>query len=106
MRAIQFVIATMLSVAVVPANAVPHQCSVWLKLPALTAPGKDARAAVAACLPPNAHLQARADVGVQRAQYAPGSCSVPGQTTCVNGWVAVCQCFSYGCNYMATANRC
>jgi hypothetical protein len=33
-------------------------------------------------------------------------CQAPGQQTCLNGWVWVCQCFSYGCNYMATAYRC
>lgn len=34
------------------------------------------------------------------------ACNVPGQQTCINGWRWVCQCFSYGCNYMTTAYRC
>ncbi len=38
------------------------------------------------------------------AQY--GFCNAPGATKCVNGWVALCQCFSYGCQWMATAYRC
>ena len=29
-----------------------------------------------------------------------------GQRTCINGWMWVCQCFSYGCNFMATSIRC
>jgi len=33
-------------------------------------------------------------------------CDTPGQTTCINGWRWVCQCYSYGCQYMATSNRC
>src|SRR5215467_15218157 len=44
--------------------------------------------------------------GAQLVQFAPESCSLPGQRICLNGWVAVCQCYSYGCNYMATAVRC
>ena len=39
------------------------------------------------------------------AQVIP-SCNTPGQTTCINGWLWVCQCYSYGCQYMATSNRC
>ncbi|MFZ1110768.1 MAG: hypothetical protein WAN43_20780 [Rhodomicrobium sp.] len=39
-------------------------------------------------------------------RLALGRCSMPGQRTCINGWLWICQCFSYGCEYMATSSRC
>ena len=33
-------------------------------------------------------------------------CYAPGAQICINGWVWVCRCFSYGCQYMTTAYRC
>ena len=35
-----------------------------------------------------------------------GPCSAQGLTMCWQGWLEVCQCFSYGCQFMATAQRC
>lgn len=43
-------------------------------------------------------------IGALLAQYGP--CSDEGQEICFNGWVEVCQCYSYGCQFMATAQRC
>jgi hypothetical protein len=34
------------------------------------------------------------------------ACFAPGQMTCINGWRWVCQCYSYGCQFMTTAYRC
>ncbi len=61
-------------------------------------------AGAAACLSQRARDRAHALAEAQSAQYGMGY--APGATKCVNGWVALCRCFSYGCQWMATAYRC
>lgn len=57
-----------------------------------------------ACMSPRPRNPGAPMSDAQFAQY--GMCNAPGAVKCVNGWVAVCQCFSYGCQWMATASRC
>jgi hypothetical protein len=51
-------------------------------------------------------LQAGAPASIELAQFTPGSCRNPGTSICVSGWVAVCQCYVYGCNYVPSSYRC
>jgi len=67
---------------------------------------KDADADGAICPSMQTDFPASKRLGVQLAQFSPGSCGIPNSRTCVNGWVAVCQCYIYGCNYTPTAYRC
>jgi hypothetical protein len=56
------------------------------------------------CISPRTSTLGAKPGNVQVAQY--GMCGAPGARKCVNGWVAVCQCYSYGCQWMATGYRC
>jgi hypothetical protein len=100
MRVFALLIAAMLAAGSAPAGAAPNRCESGLK--SLAPIESDRQGADAVCLVPGPAMQP----AVRQAQWAPGSCSVPGMPTCINGWVAVCQCFSYGCHYMTTARRC
>jgi hypothetical protein len=99
MRIAPLMMIAMLALGLDPAAAAPSRCEAG---PKLFQPMAHAAAAAAACSAPGAAGHAP----IRQAQWAPGSCGVPGQMTCVNGWIAVCQCYSYGCHFMATGRRC
>ena len=103
MRILRFATAVMLTVSALPASAAPDLCGAGPTPRVLAAPGN--RPQAAACMVPHAGLRAAAQLAQYGGPYGVGGCR-PGQSTCINGWIAVCQCYSYGCNYMATANRC
>jgi hypothetical protein len=98
MRVLYFLIVFI--AAVIPASAIANQC-------VLSDESAVAPSAAATCQPSSIGLQASAS-GVRYAQYAPyrpGGC-FRGQRACINGWINICQCYSYGCNFMATGTRC
>jgi hypothetical protein len=102
MRIAHFVIAAAMTVDLAPAAAATSSQCVPLvnQQPSLTA----IKPAGAKACPSPASIRDAAPSNVQLAQY--GMCYAPGARKCVNGWVAVCQCYSYGCQWMATSYRC
>jgi len=100
MRVTSLAIAALLSATIIPAQA-----------QAPTAPPipRDPAAVLAAGGFTTIALSLRAGPAARSSRLVPvqyGPCYQPGMTECVNGWVAVCQCFSYGCQFMATAYHC
>lgn len=100
MRMTSIAIAALLSASFVSAQA---------QTPAAPPALRDPAAVLAASGFTRIALSLRAAPVLGQSRLVPtqyGPCYAPGAVECVNGWVAVCQCFSYGCQFMATANRC